>query len=415
MDQYFSRASDILTRISILADLSEEKHCLTRTFGTPAFFSGCLQLLSWMHDAGLNARLDNIGNVRGKWHSANPNARTLVIASHIDTVRNAGKFDGPLGVLLGLELITHLKQTGLQLPFHIELVAFSDEEGTRFHTTYLGSTVLAGTFDQTLLSRTDADGCTLQEVITGLGGDTSRLFADSIPANEWLGYFEAHIEQGPVLYENNLPVAVVQGIAGQLRARLTFTGEPGHAGTVPMYMRRDALCAAAACALSVEAYASAHQAQIVATIGTIQIPNAASNVIPGQVTCSLDLRSPNAHILDNAHTALKEMCALICAQRDITLGWEVVQQTSPVACHAGMNNLLASAIEQAGYQPIQLVSGAGHDAVPISSVAPVSMLFIRCYKGISHHPEENVEAADIAVALKVSEQFIHRLMEVHKV
>ncbi|HJT73526.1 MAG TPA: allantoate amidohydrolase [Chitinophaga sp.] len=409
MDSYLNRAGNILNRIAALADISEETHCITRTFGTPAFMAGCSKVLSWMQETGLNARIDNIGNVRGRWQCSIPGARTLVIASHIDTVRNAGKFDGPLGVLLGLDIIAQLKEKDIQLPFNIELIAFSDEEGVRFHTTYLGSTVLTGKFDETLLNRTDASGITLQEAIRTLGGDPAQLPADALLPDEWLGYFEAHIEQGPVLYERQTPVAVVTGIAGQIRMMFTFAGMSGHAGTVPMHMRQDALCAAAACILTIEQYALEHKEQVVATTGILQISNAASNVIPGEVTCSLDLRSADPNMLLTAYNILQEKCTEICRQRHITLTWQVVQETAPVTCDNVMSGTLEQAIQDAGYDVIRLASGAGHDAVPVSAVSPVCMLFVRCYKGISHHPQENVEAADLAAAIKVTDFFIHRL------
>lgn len=409
MDSYQHRVDNILTRIATLAEISEEPGVITRTFGTPAFVTGCRKVLSWMQEAGLSARIDHIGNVRGRWQSATPGARTLVIGSHIDTVRNAGPFDGPLGVLLGLDLITHLKEEDKTLPFNIELIAFSDEEGVRFHSAYLGSSIVTGRFDETLLNRTDAAGISLAEVIRTIGGDPAQLHTQALPTHEWLGYFEVHIEQGPVLYEQEVPVAVVTGIAGQIRLTLAFAGMSGHAGTVPMHMRQDALCAAAACVLAIEQYAMIHKEQVMATTGILQITDAASNVIPGEVTCSLDLRSADPHMLITACNDLQEACTAICNQRRITLTWEVVQETQPVACDTILSGTLEQAIQDAGYDVIRLVSGAGHDAVPVSAIAPVCMLFVRCYKGISHHPQENVEAADIAAAIKVTDQFIHRL------
>jgi allantoate deiminase len=404
-------ATAILQRIDELASISEVTGAITRTFGTEAFIKGRSLVTQWMQQAGLQTHIDNIGNVRGKLQCAVPGAKTLVIASHIDTVFNAGKFDGPLGVLTGLALIEQLIEQKKPLPFHIELIAFCDEEGCRFHTTYLGSKVVAGHFDNNLLGIQDAANTTLGEVIQAMGGHTNLLHQDAITAGNWLGYFEIHIEQGPVLYEKDIPVGIVTAIAGQKRIALTFKGEAGHAGTVPMHMRNDALCAASEFILEVERFAASHMQQVVATVGTLNIPHAASNVIPGEVTCTLDLRSPSQQVLTSCYTYLEQLGSAICQRRKITFDWQLVQESKPVNCDASMNRLLANAIRQSGYDVINLVSGAGHDAVAIAPVSPVTMLFVRCYKGISHHPLENVELKDLTAAVDVSAAFINSLIQ----
>ena len=395
-----------MRRIEELAAISEDADGVTRRFGTPAFLRGSALVKSWFEAAGLRPRIDSIGNVRGRLVSARAGAKTFVIASHIDTVVNAGKFDGPLGVLLGLDLLAQLVAQQTELPFHIELIAFSDEEGVRFHTTYLGSDVVTGAFDQRLLQKTDAAGITLAEALATMGGDAPGIAADAIPAADWLGYFEAHIEQGPVLWERHIPVALVTAIAGQQRVELTFRGMAGHAGTVPMTMRQDALCCAAEVVLAIEQFGRQHHQEIVATVGKLDIRHAASNVIPGEVACSLDLRSADAARLTLAAQQVRAQVQAIADQRNIGLGWNVVQETAPVTCDANLNDLLAQAITDAGYPVVPLVSGAGHDAVPASKVAPATMLFIRCFKGISHNPLENVEPDDLAAALHVAERFL---------
>jgi allantoate deiminase len=404
-------ATVILQRIDELASISEVAGAITRTFGTDAFIKGRALVANWMQQAGLQTHIDNIGNIRGKLLCPVPGAKTLVIASHIDTVLNAGKFDGPLGVLTGLALIEQLIEQKKTLPFHLELIAFSDEEGCRFHTTYLGSKVVAGHFDNTLLAKQDASGSTLGDVIQAMGGNKDLLYQDAIAAGSWLGYFEIHIEQGPVLYEKDIPVGIVTAIAGQKRIALTFKGEAGHAGTVPMHMRNDALCAASEFILEVERFAASHMQQVVTTVGTLNITHAASNVIPGEVTCTLDLRSPSQQVLTSCYTYLEQLGSAICQRRKITFNWQLVQESKPVNCDANMNRLLATAIRQAGYNVINLVSGAGHDAVAIAPVSPVSMLFVSCYKGISHNPLENVELKDIAAAVDVSAAFINSLIQ----
>ncbi|MBO2009575.1 M20 family metallo-hydrolase [Hymenobacter negativus] len=404
---YTTRAERIMQRIQQLAAISEDVEGVTRTFGTPAFLSGRALVRSWLEAAGLATRVDGIGNLRARLLSANPAAKTFVLASHIDTVVNAGKFDGPLGVLMALDLLEQLIAKQVVLPFHIELIAFSDEEGVRFHTTYLGSKVVAGSFDHAWLTRPDAGGVTLAHALEIMEADAAQIAADAIPADDWLGYFEMHIEQGPVLWEREIPVALVTAIAGQMRVELTFRGMAGHAGTVPMAMRQDALCAAAEFVLIAEQFALTHGQGLVATVGKLSLSHAASNVIPGEVTCSLDLRSPDAAQLAAAYDALQTYTEAIAGQRNVALDWTLIQQTAPVDCAASLNDLLAEAIADAGHEVVALVSGAGHDAVPISAVAPATMMFIRCYKGISHNPLENVELADMAAALEVADRFLH--------
>ncbi|MFD2934281.1 allantoate amidohydrolase [Spirosoma flavum] len=411
MTDYLQRAENVLNKINELAAISDDETCINRTFGTEAFRQGSHTIQTWMQDIGLQTRVDAIGNVRGRLVSANAAAKTWVIASHMDTVVNAGKFDGPMGVIMGLDLIEHMIQVGKPLPFSIELIAFSDEEGVRFHTTYLGSKVVAGSFNNSLLDKKDESGLTLTEVIQTLGGDLNQLPSDALAHEHWLGYFEIHIEQGPVLYERNVPVAVVTAIAGQKRVEISFRGMAGHAGTVPMDMRQDALCAAAEFILDVERFATDNKQNLVATVGKLNVVNSASNVIPGEVTCSLDVRSNDAVTLDTAYQKIHELCASLCARRAINFHWNLIQETESVSCDLATNELLAQSIQESGYEVIRLVSGAGHDGVPISQVAPVAMLFVRCFKGISHNPLEDVELADIAATLNVADTFINHLIE----
>lgn len=411
MSDSHTRALTIMHRINELASISERPGVITRTFGTEAFIKGSALVARWMQQAGLQTHIDNIGNVRGKLLSPHHHAKTVVIASHIDTVINAGKFDGPLGVLMGLDLVEQLIRQKASLPFHIELIAFSDEEGVRFHTTYSGSKVVAGTFDNNLLTKQDHTGTSLQQVLQAMGGHAAHLPNDAIPPNDWLCYFEIHIEQGPVLYEKNIPVAIVTAIAGQERVSVTFKGEAGHAGTVPMHMRNDALCAASEFILATEQSAANHPYPVVATVGKLDVSHAASNVIPGEVSCTLDVRSADEGVLSSFYNDLEQLAADICSRRGIDLSWQPVQETKSVICDPTLNELLAGAIRQAGHEVIELVSGAGHDAVAVAPVSPVSMLFVRCFKGISHNPLENVELKDIAAAVEVSGNFINSLTQ----
>ena len=403
-----TRAEQVALRIQALAKCTDDPGCIHRMYGTPAFRTGCKLVESWFKEAGLDTWIDNIGNVRGRLNS-DKTTNTFVIASHIDTVINAGMYDGPLGVVMGLDLVSRLKQLHQKLPFAIELIAFADEEGVRFHTTFLGSKVVAGTFDPETLETKDAGGISLAEAIRSMGSDPGKLSTDRIAEKDWLGYFEIHIEQGPVLYEANQPVAIVTAIAGQKRATLLFTGQAAHAGTVPMHMRSDAACCAAECMLAIEHYAQNHQT-IIATVGKFDILNQASNVIPGEVLCSLDVRSASEDDLEVAWQHLEVLVRDIAAKRNIALAITVVQETLPVKCDYHLNFLLKRAIVQAGLPVQELVSGAGHDAVPISAVSPVCMLFVKCFRGISHNPLEAVDTKDIAAALQVSDLFLQNLV-----
>ena len=414
MNDHLQRAEKILQRINELAAISEDEGYITRTYGTPAFVEGRNKVEQWMKEAGLQTRTDNIGNIRGVLPSSNKNAKTFVISSHIDTIINAGRFDGPMGVLMGLDLIEELVGSKTAIPFDIELIGFCDEEGCRFHTTYLGSKAVAGSFDKAMLDIRDAKGISLQEVIRETGGDVNNLSKDAIAKQDWLGYFEIHIEQGPVLYEKNIPVGMVTAIAGQCRSGIVFNGEAGHAGTVPMDMRKDALACAAEFISAIEKFGKANKENLVATVGKLHIVNAASNVIPGEVITSLDLRSADETTLSSSYKEIKEIAEDICRKRDIVLEWNLIQQTKPVTCSQEMNKLMSAAIKESGYELVELVSGAGHDAVPVSEVSPVTMLFVRCFKGISHNPAENVELEDMAAALKVSDNFVKELAKTHK-
>jgi allantoate deiminase len=411
MDTYLQRANKILQRINELASISEDVGCITRTFGTQAFIEGRDKVEQWMKEAGLQTKTDNIGNIRGRLLSQKANAKTFVIASHIDTIINAGKFDGPLGVLMGLDMVGQIIQSKAELPFHIELIGFCDEEGCRFHTTYLGSKVVAGSFDQATLHTKDEAGISLAEAIAEIGGDVNKLSKDAIAQEDWLGYFEIHIEQGPVLYEKDIPVGVVAAIAGQCRVGMVFNGEAGHAGTVPMDMRKDALACAAEFVQATEKFGNANKEKIVATVGKLHIIHSASNVIPGEVICSLDLRSSDEKILAESYDEIKKRTEQICQKRGIILEWNLIQQSKPVYCDKGLNKLLSQSVKDAGFELLELVSGAGHDAVPVSEVSPVTMLFVRCFKGISHNPLENVELKDMAAAIKVSDNFIQQLIK----
>ena len=401
-------ATKIIRRCEALGKISEEPGRLTRTFGSPAMRRTNEQVAAWMREAGMRTRVDAIGNLIGHSGGENAGTKILLLGSHLDTVRDAGKFDGPLGVLLAIACVEELRRKKIRLPYAVEVVGFCDEEGVRFRVPYLGSKALSGCFRTRDLRRTDASGVSLAETIEDFGGDAAGMKSARIEPDRLLGYIEAHIEQGPVLEQANLPVGVVSAIAGQTRARMTFTGRAGHAGTTPMHLRKDALCAAAEMVLAVETYAR-DTAGLVATVGEISARPCAGNVIPGQVELSLDVRHAKDAIRQSACKALKQLALEIAARRKLKLNFAIVHETAAVDCAKELSALLERAVECRQKKTIFLESGAGHDAVVMADITPAAMLFIRCKNGVSHHPDESVKTADVRVALEVMIDFLQLL------
>ncbi len=405
----------IVERIETLGKISNETECLSRFFGTTAHKEAREVIKTWMEEEGLEAEIDTIGNVRGVLYSEASNAKHLVVGSHYDTVFQAGKYDGPLGILLGLEMVHIVQKNDIKLPFHFNVVAFTDEEGGRFNTTYLGSSVLAGNFNSKWLDCRDDNDKTMQEVIEEMGGHCKSINKDKIPQKDWLAYFEIHIEQGPVLCKEDLPVCVVNTIAAQTRIEMKWLGKSGHAGTSPMDMRKDAFCAAAEFALAVETLGQEHSDKLVATVGKVNVKPNTSNVIPGYVYCTLDIRSQDDYILEKAVEALHKAAELIAEKRALTLNWKIVQTNPSVVCDENITRLLKESVDGSNVERcLEIPSGAGHDGVMISRVAPVSMLFVRCEEGISHHPKEYAAPMDIAAALEVCRHFIFKLNDFYK-
>lgn len=406
-------AKRIVQRLDILGAISDDKTCLSRFIGTEAHRNAGKILMEWMAKAGLEVTRDDVGNIRGVMKSQLENSKHFVIGSHYDTVFDAGKYDGPLGILLGIEVAHRISKTEVKLPFHLNIVAFSDEEGGRFNTTYFGSSALAGNFDEHWLdTRTDDTGKTVRNVLENNSGDVSNISKASIPKSEWLGYLEAHIEQGPVLWDENLSLCLVSSIAAQKRLNVEWTGAAGHAGTCPMTLRQDALCAAAEFVLKVEEIGRKHtDRKLVSTVGKLNTKPNSSNVIPGLVTHSVDIRSPDDELLETVMQTLQRTADDIAHKRGLKYAWQLVQSNSSVSCDAGLKDTLGRSIVSQVDRLIEIPSGAGHDAVMISKVAPVCMLFVRCKDGISHNPLEYASPADIGDALKVCNDFIEKLAQ----
>ena len=400
-------AYTVMERCEILASYSEEPDRLTRRFASKAMQQINETVKTWILAAGMTVEQDDIGNLIGRYEASQAGAKTLLLGSHLDTVRDAGKYDGPLGVMIALAAVERLHARQVRLPFAIEVLAFADEEGLRYNNAYLGSKYMTGTLDPSVLHLTDIEGITMAEAIRSFGGnpDPESLHTVRWHSDELLGYCEVHIEQGPVLEARNLPVGVVTAISGQNRFSVTFTGEAGHAGTVPMSLRRDALCAGSEFVLSVETLAHSIPG-VVATVGQASVEPGASNVIPGKVTLSLDVRHQENEVRELVNDQLEQLAREICNTREVSLDWQLLQEHKTVPCAPGLTKLLEQAIVDLNYPLLSLPSGAGHDAVTLSTLTSIAMLFVRCRGGISHNPTEAVTVEDVDAALKVLEQFV---------
>jgi allantoate deiminase/N-carbamoyl-L-amino-acid hydrolase len=390
------------TRVMVLADQlaqwSEAADELTCTFLSPAHRAVAGQLRDWMQAAGLRAEIDAAANVVGRSAAADPNARTLIVASHYDTVRNAGRYDGRLGVLAGLVAMEELQRTGSRLPFHVELIAFSEEEGVRFGAPFIGSSAVAGRFKPEMLALADASGVSVAHALRGAGLDPGAI--PSLARRDLLGYLEVHIEQGPVLLQADRPVGIVSAIAGAVRLLLVVTGQAGHAGTVPMAARHDAAAAAAEIVLAVERHCTVPT--LVGTVGRLAVPDGAINVIPGRCELSIDIRAGDDATRDAALAAVLADADAIARRRGVTVEHKEIARAPAVACSARLQRLLGDAAKRCGAEPVALASGAGHDAMMFDGLTDLAMLFVRCGNGgISHSPDETVTAADADVAVRV--------------
>src|SRR4051794_19217476 len=374
-----STAALVLERADSLAACTEEPGRLTRRFATPALAAAGDLVLGWMREAGMTVRRDAIGNVIGRWEPpGDGSAGTLLLGSHLDTVRDAGRYDGMLGVLVAIACVEQLRDA----PFAVEVYGFADEEGVRYGTAYLGSSVVAGTLDPGALDRRDGEGVAMRDAIATVGGDPGALASARRDPAGLLGYVEVHIEQGPVLEAEDLPVGVVTGIAGQTRAEVAFTGVAGHAGTVPMPLRRDALAGAAELVTAVEARAVDG---LVATVGELRVEPGASNVIPARATLSLDVR----HLDDAARAAavadLHARGEGIAAARGLQLDWSEVQATDAVACAPALRAELEAPVADAGVPVQRVARGAGHDPAVMSPPCDVAIPFRPCARGLRPH------------------------------
>jgi allantoate deiminase len=391
----------IVSRINELAAISETPNHLARIFLTREHRAAADLILGWMREAGMSAHLDAIGNVCGRYEGDRPGLPCLMLGSHYDTVRDAGKWDGPLGLITAISCVADLHRRGRRLPFAVEVTGFADEEGVRFASTLLGSRAVAGTFDESVLNTRDKAGVSMRDALEKFGLDPLHIGAAARTRRELHAYVELHIEQGPVLEQQNLPVGVVTAIAGATRLAVSLTGMAGHAGTVPMALRRDALAGAAECIAAIEAFCTADDGGLVGTVGYINAAPGATNVIPGQVSFTIDIRAPKDAPRKLAVAAIVRQIEAIAKRRALTLQIDVTHENRTVPCAPWLKAQVAAAVAAEGYSTFELPSGAGHDGMAMIDIADVAMIFVRCRGGISHHPDEHVEVADADAGARV--------------
>ena len=391
----------IVARIHRLAAISETADNLTRIFLTPEHRAAAELIMSWMVEAGMSARLDAIGNICGRYEGERPGLPCLMLGSHYDTVRDAGKWDGPLGLITAISCVADLNGRGRRLPFAIEVTGFADEEGVRFASTLLGSRAVAGTFDASVLATKDAAGISMREALVRFGLDPDRIGAAARRRGELLAYVELHIEQGPVLEAKNLAVGVVSAIAGATRFSAKLTGMAGHAGTVPMALRRDALTGAAECITAIEQLCIDDDGGLVGTVGYIHAAPGATNVIPGLARFTIDMRAPTGERRNRSVVEMVRRIEAIAERRNLQLQLDVTHENRTVPCAPWLKAQLAEAVAAERHPVFELPSGAGHDGMAMVDVADVAMLFVRCRGGISHHPDEHVELADADAGARV--------------
>lgn len=401
-----------MERCDALARHSELPGGLTRVYLSEEQRRASELVLGWMREAGMQARIDAVGNAVGRYEGERPGLPCLMLGSHLDTVRDAGKYDGMLGVLCAIECVDALNARKKKLPFALEVVGFADEEGVRFGTTLLGSRAVAGSFRREALEALDKDGVTLAEAMRRFGLDPARIGEAARPKGSVLAYAELHIEQGPVLEAEGLPVGGVTAINGATRLAIEVEGFAGHAGTVPMHLRRDALAAAAECVLAVEARCggargqAASSTELVGTVGKLETLPGAINVIPGKVRFTIDIRSPrDPERLAAANEVVEEMQA-ISKRRGIAIGITRIHEGTVARCAPWLQAQIGAAIEAEGYPLRRLPSGAGHDGMAMIDLCDIGMLFVRCKAGVSHNPAEAISAEDVEAGTRVLLRFI---------
>ncbi|WP_288430781.1 allantoate amidohydrolase [uncultured Pantoea sp.] len=406
-------ARRVMARCDALAEISESGQGLTRVYLSPEHLRANARVGEWMQAAGMTVWQDEVGNICGRYEAAQPGAPALLLGSHLDTVRNAGRYDGMLGVLSAIETVQWLHDRQRRLPLAIEVIGFGDEEGTRFGITLLGSRGITGTWPDSWPTHPDGNGITVAQAMSDVGLDASQIARAARNVSDIAAYLELHIEQGPCLEQEDLALGVVTAINGARRLNCCFTGEAGHAGTVPMAHRKDALAAAAEWMVFIEHTTREQTSPLVATVGTLSCAPGAVNVIPGEVNLSLDVRGPEDAPLEALLSTLLTQAEAIALRRGLAFSAQEYYRIAATACDAGLQEALSHAVETVQGRSLALPSGAGHDAIAIAERWPVGMLFVRNHRGISHHPAESINETDVAPAVQAYLQAVCHLAEQH--
>ncbi|MDO5531970.1 Zn-dependent hydrolase [Sutterella sp.] len=394
-------AARIMARLHELAKCSSMGEAgIARLYLSPEQKAADRLAVGWMEAAGLVAKVDAVGNVHGRLEGTDPAAKPILLGSHLDTVVDAGAYDGCLGVVTAIEVMEHLRATGRRLRHPVEILGFADEEGVRFGITYLGSTALAGGWPADWFERRDAHGLTVRGALLAFGLDPEKVAAMRRDPGSVAGYLELHIEQGPTLDELGLPLARVTAIAAVKRWTVRFHGFAGHAGTVPMGRRHDAGCAAAEFTLALERIAEEIGEGVVATTGQVLLHPNVVNCIPGEATVRIDLRAPTDALLVRLNDAVMAALEEICTKRSVTCEKDCFFDTTAIACDALLTKCVGEAVEAVQGSVPAIPSGAGHDAAAMSALCPMAMIFLRCRDGVSHSPLESITSADAGAGLE---------------
>ena len=398
-------ATEVIARCRKLASFSEDAGGTRRTFLSAPMRDCHREIAGWLEPLGAQVRVDAVGNLRGFYPGASPGAPRILVGSHLDTVPNAGAFDGILGVVLAVGLVESLD--GMKLPFGIEVVGFSEEEGVRFGVPFIGSRALVGRVDEELLGRKDEHGVSVRKAIQDFGLNPDEI-SKAMLSDDVLAYTEFHIEQGPVLENLGRPLGVVEAIVGQNRLQFTFSGQANHAGTTPMNLRHDALAAAAEWILAVENLAQ-RTPGIVATVGFVGAKPGATNVIAGEACATLDIRHASDRERTEALDELIRQAESSAARRGVTVKWRALLAQHAVAMDPFLAEQIEHAIQKAGCEPHRMASGAGHDAMILAEKVPAAMIFLRTPGGVSHDPAESVHLDDVARALECGQHLLTQL------
>jgi len=400
--------AQILEWADQLAGHSDQANSLTVAYLTRAHQTAAAEIAGWMIEAGMQVEIDAVGNVVGRYAAQDPTAKVLLTGSHFDTVRNGGRYDGRLGILLPIAVVKRLHEHGIRLPFHLDVVAFAEEEGLRFQSGYLASSALIGSFDPAWLDALDDDGVSMRDAMraAGLPGTEEAIRALKRDPARMAAFIEVHIEQGPVLLDRGLALGVVTSIAGSVRMTASVIGRASHAGTTPMTMRHDAAAAAAEMALAIESRCG-QAPSLVGTVGMLNVPNGATNVVPGRCDFSIDIRASDDATRDEAVVDVLRVCQAIAQRRGVAMTFARTMAVPCAPCAEPLMELLAASLERVGVPHFRLPSGAGHDAMMLSRITKACMLFVRCGNGgISHNPAETVAVEDVELAALVFLDFL---------